>query len=146
MTDEWELRLRSALAARAGQVTQERLRFGVPPTVAVPREPSRLWRLWRWLPLPAGAAIVAVALTLTLGPRSPGPEPIQPADPVVTAPPSPSTTASPSSMATDPAPSTSAPRSVPATPSRSARTKGVTVGPGAGPVTKPARPEATPAG
>lgn len=143
MTDDLELRLRSALVARAGQITQERLRFGVPPTVAAPRK--RL-RLWRWLPLPAGVAIAAVALAVTLGPGAPDPAPVQPADPGITAPPSPSTPAEPSVKTPVPAPSTSVLPTAQLTPSRSGQPKSVTAAPDETPgVETAAPPEATPA-
>jgi hypothetical protein len=143
VTDQVELRLRHALHARAGQITQERLSPGVPPTVAAPRPPLR-W--WRWLPVPAGAVIAAVALGLALAPGSTRPDPAPPGGPVIVTPSATSTEPpAPSAATTDPGPAVSSPESVTSTPSRSVKPKAVTAVPASPRDTKaPAAPEATP--
>jgi hypothetical protein len=87
---ELEQRLRGALAARAAQITQDNLGFGVPPTATARKPRSRRW--WWWLAAPAAAAVVLGFAGLVSGPREPAPVlPGQP--PAVTEPtPSPSYT------------------------------------------------------
>ncbi|GLY02012.1 MULTISPECIES: hypothetical protein [Actinoplanes] len=119
-----EERLRDALTARAEQITQERLRFGEPPTVAALTSPSR-WRRWWWVPLPAGLAVAGAvlgALTLTGQPPSPDPKPLPPASSA-----EPSTVISPS-----------VPLFPPSTPAPSASTNPSAT------TSKPGRPELSP--
>ncbi|SDT62274.1 hypothetical protein SAMN04489716_4941 [Actinoplanes derwentensis] len=95
-----ERRLRSALAARAGQITADRLRFEAPPTAARhTRSFAFLLPSRRWLPAVAGAAIAIVALGFALRSSTPAPQPIQPAAPS----PATSPSAVPSLMVTPPA-------------------------------------------
>ena len=144
MTDEVEVRLRTALAARAGQITQERLRFGVPPTVAATqtRSPRR-----RWLTLTIGAGIAAAVLGFALAPRSAEPDqpPAPPAGRVVVTPSASSTVppAPTASEAPSPSHSRSPAASGPALPATSAPGK-PTLSPGSPP--KTAGPQVTPAG
>ncbi|WP_430791529.1 hypothetical protein [Actinoplanes sp. G11-F43] len=82
VADDVEQRLRSALAARAGQITQDRLSLGVPPTLTAPDAPA--WRRWLLL-APAAVATLAVVsaavVALTVPRGEPEPGPILPADP-----------------------------------------------------------------
>lgn len=122
MTDDVEQRLRSALSARAGQITPDRLRFGVPPTMAVP--PRRLRSsLRRLLPVAAGLAITAAVLGfVTLRNGDPVRRPVQPAAPSPTsASPAEPPTGTPTATRPEPSPSSS-PRTSPATLAPSAGT------------------------
>ncbi|GLY93594.1 hypothetical protein [Actinoplanes sp. NBRC 103695] len=100
MSDDLDVRVRRALAARAGQITAERLRPAELPGKAEPAGPRRLAR-WdvvrRWLaPGLVGAAAMAV-LFAVLVIRQPDRPPAQPAGP-----PASSTPAAPSPVAPSP--------------------------------------------
>lgn len=136
MTDEVERRLRSALTARAGQITPDRLRFGTPPTVAVP---GRMFPFpfMSWLVVLSGA-VITVVLGFTLRPGGTGGEPAPQPPPAV---PSPVETESPTAT-----PHASRLRS--ATPDGSPVATPRTTTPSVSPATAPggtaAVPEATP--
>ncbi|HWS36624.1 MAG TPA: hypothetical protein VN408_28290 [Actinoplanes sp.] len=121
MTDEVERRLRSALTARAGQITPDRLRFGTPPTVAVAAR-SFPFRLASWLAVVSGA-VIAVLLGLTLRPGGTGGEPAPQPPPAVPSPAVPSPVESGAVITTpSPGPSSSTaalPTNKPVTPDRS---------------------------
>ena len=92
--DPVEERIRSALAARAQQVTMADMR---PP--ALPSAPPLpFWRRALWVPAPAGGPVVATVPAVAVAARGPGPPPaIPPASPGVAspAPPGPSPSTSP---------------------------------------------------
>ncbi|MBW6434004.1 hypothetical protein KZ829_09670 [Actinoplanes hulinensis] len=118
MTDEVERRLRSALTARAGQITAERLRFEPPPTMVTARTPVRRGR-WAAIAIAitTAAAGVALGFTLLTGPSEPAP--VLPADPGPgTSTPAPAVSPAPSG----PSPADPSPSSAPATPSRAITT------------------------
>jgi hypothetical protein len=121
MSVDVERALRRALAARAAQITPERLQPAVPPT-AMParRSASSFAGRFRWLVV-TGVAVLLVAVAVAvhppgLGPKHPVPE--RPASSVRPSP-SPSASVSPSRLAT---PSAASP--VPASPHVSPHTLG----------------------
>jgi len=95
-----EDRLRGALAARAAQITVDRLQPALPPTVAGTARSRVGWLV----PLLAGAAAVALLFTMMLGNRPSGDAPATVPSPGVSSSPVPSP--APSST---PAPSASPP-------------------------------------
>jgi hypothetical protein len=80
-----EDRLRGALAARAAQITADRLQPALPPTVAVAGRRRVAWLV----PLLAGAAAVALLFTIVLGNRPAGEAPATVPSPAVSSSPAP---------------------------------------------------------
>ena len=108
MSTEVEERVRRALAARAGQITPDRLQPAVPPTAA----PAR--RSWRssWLTLLIAVATVLVGVVLLVRPPGGDPQPRLPDAPAATVPtpePTPSSTAGPDSPVPSPVETSAAP-------------------------------------
>jgi hypothetical protein len=104
MTTDLEERLRSALAARAGQISLSSLQPAVPPT-ALGRPRRGLVRLWASVGALAGTLAVAVTILVLQLPGEPS-EPILPVTSVPAAP-SPSATTprpEPSETVLDPTP------------------------------------------
>jgi hypothetical protein len=137
MSTDTEERVRRALAARAAQVTPERLQPAVPPTATVAR---RSWRPW-WRTLLVTAAVLVAVVISVRRPGDPPPRPL-PNPPAATVPSTsvPDLGPIPSPAATSEAPP--APRtSAAATPTRTAvsRTRSADVG-----TSPPTGPAATP--
>ena len=114
MSVETEERVRRALAARAGQVTPDRLQPAVPPTAAPARRSWPSWRSWWPSLLVVAAALVAVVWVVRLPADTP-PVPDAPAATVPSDAPAPAPTSSagpsPSSPGSDPRPAVTAPSS-----------------------------------
>ncbi|GAA1629076.1 hypothetical protein [Actinoplanes couchii] len=161
MTDEMERRLRSALAARAGQITPDRLRFEAPPTAAPARSFRFVFPSVPWVVGVSAVAVAAVVLGVTLRQGGSGTEPILPVAPPPSASvpqpvpsaftptprPSPSGPAHASPRASTGADSTGADGASPATPAGpGAETVAPTSKPESGATSPAGRPEATPAG
>jgi hypothetical protein len=114
MSTQVEERVRRALAARAGQITPDRLQPAVPPTAA----PAR--RSWRssWLTLLVAAAAVLVGVVLLVRPPGGDPQPRLPDAPAATVPtpePTPSSTGAPESAVPSPVATSTAPTASPTT-------------------------------
>ncbi len=139
MSTDVEERVRRALAARAGQITPDRLQPAVPPTVAPARRSWLPW--WRSL-LAVAAVLVAVVLVVRLpGDTPPSPVPNAPAATVPS--PAPSSSASPTPDAPTVTPSArNSPASPPAEPTPSLTTSETAVPDGTEPLPAPATTEA----
>jgi len=95
MSVDVERAVRDALAARAAQITPERLQPAVPPTaMAARRSASSIAGRVGWL-LVAGAAVLLVAVVFALRPAAPGPARPVPEQPAGTVTPSVSPSAEP---------------------------------------------------